>query len=79
MKIRCHRGTLEAAILTVLEIEPSISAVRNFLNEFDLPVRDDDRVEVVKYGKGMDERIGWDTHLVLVNGSATAFTDGPVA
>ncbi len=34
-------------------------------------------VTVENYG-GIDERIGWDTHVVLVDGKPYGFTDGPV-
>ena len=27
---------------------------------------------------GFDDRIGWDTHIVLVKGQAWGFTDGPL-
>lgn len=30
-----------------------------------------------KYG-GFDERIGWDTHLICVDGKAALFSDGPL-
>lgn len=33
-------------------------------------------VVVEPYG-GFDKRIGWDTHLVLVDGAPVGFTDGP--
>jgi len=34
-------------------------------------------VTVENYG-GIDERIDWDTHIVLVDGKPYGFTDGPV-
>lgn len=37
-----------------------------------------DDVEVKKYGTGIDERIGWDTHIVTVKGYVIGFTDGPL-
>jgi len=36
----------------------------------------DENVTIHYYGR--DERIGWDTHLVCVNGKAALFTDGPL-
>ncbi len=33
---------------------------------------------VKKYGSGIDERNGWDTHLVSLDGEAMGFTDGTV-
>jgi hypothetical protein len=35
-------------------------------------------VTVKNYG-GIDERIGWDTHMVLVDGKPYGFTNGPVS
>lgn len=35
-------------------------------------------VTIVKHGKGIDERIGWDTHLICVDGKAALFSDGPL-
>jgi len=35
-------------------------------------------VVVEKYGTGIDTRIGWDTHIVLVGGFPDGFTNGPV-
>jgi hypothetical protein len=40
----------------------------------ELPTIETTRVEPYGY----DTRIGWDTHIVLVNGSAWGFTDGPL-
>lgn len=32
---------------------------------------------IEKYG-GFDERIGWDTHLLCIDGRAALYTDGPM-
>lgn len=67
---RRHRGFLSEAMKTVKEIEPTIAAVREFFNE------PDGAIKVEPYG--FDSRIGWNTHIVTVNGNAVGFTDGPV-
>ena len=36
------------------------------------------KVTIEKHGTGIDERTGWDTHLVCVDGKAALFTDGPL-
>lgn len=33
-------------------------------------------VTIEKWGKGVDARNGWDTHLLCVDGKAALFTDG---
>lgn len=35
-------------------------------------------VFVEKYGTGIDSRIGWDTHIVMVDGFPDGFTNGPI-
>lgn len=37
----------------------------------------DENVTIEKYGRGIDERIGWDTWLICIDGKAAMFTDGP--
>jgi hypothetical protein len=71
MKIRRHREFLIDSMETVKEIEPTKECVAEY---FDcLP----DRITVEKYGT-FDDRIGWDTYIVCVNGNAIGFTDGPL-
>ena len=76
MKIRFHRGTLEEAMKTVVEIPATRKAVADRLTQ-DLgrPVLPKDLV-ISNYCR--DDRIGWDTHLVSWKGQAVAFTDSPV-
>ncbi len=75
---RPHRGTLDTAMAEVVEIsgrEELVAHLRkvwmNEVNESGL------NVTVENYG-GIDERIGWDTHIVLVDGKPYGFTDGPL-
>lgn len=50
-----------------------------FLRErFDFWSPTDANVTIEKYGKGIDERCGWDTHLICVDGKAALFSDGPL-
>jgi hypothetical protein len=71
MKYREHRGGLADSMKTVREIQPSLGALAIALK---VPPS---AITVNKYGD-YDKRIGWDTHIVCVNGSPTGFTDGPV-
>jgi hypothetical protein len=83
VKYRHHRGSLVDSMATVVEVA-DMRALLMILRSTDIfgagsiryPSRDN--VTVVKYGDGIDERIGWDTHLVSVYGSACGFTDGMV-
>jgi hypothetical protein len=70
MKYRDHRGGLAESMETVREIEPTIDALAVILK---VP---SSAITVEKYG-GYDERIGWDTYLVCVEGQPVGFTDGP--
>ena len=83
MKIRAHRGGLSESMKTVAEIEPTAKAVAEHVtcswkgspNSQISP----DMVRVEKYGNGIDLRIGWDTHIVLIEGQGPfGFTDGPL-
>lgn len=71
MKYREHRGGLADSMKTVREIQPSLDALAVILK---VPPSS---ITVEKYG-GYDKRIGWDTHIVCVEGRPIGFTDGPV-
>jgi hypothetical protein len=77
MKIREHRLLLDDAMATCKEIEPTMKAVINEVLS-SLPVflhiKPED-IHVEPYG--YDKRIGWDTHVVVVDGYGVyGFTDG---
>lgn len=71
-----------------LDLEESMSHVREvadwaelmaFLKAEYLPTEPtDENVTIEKYGTGIDERIGWDTHVLCVAGRAALYTDGPL-
>lgn len=79
MKIRMHRGALADSMETVQEIEATLPAVVAVI-EARLGMTFDPRlIEVSPYG-GVDERIGWDTHIVTIRGYGVfGFTDGPLS
>lgn len=72
MKFRPQRGSLDAAMEEVVELDgmDALKAHLHSIGWHDGAVR----VEPYTY----DERIGWDTHIVTIDGNAVGFTDGPV-
>jgi len=66
---RDHRGSLEASMETVQEME-SFADLKNHIEKI--------------YGSGeitiklycYDSRIDWDSHIVCINGNAVGFTNG---
>ena len=79
MKIREHRGLLKDAMATCKDIEPTMKAiidqVQASLSPWFKHIRPK-RIHVEPYG-GYDKRIGWDTHIVFVDGYGVyCFTDG---
>lgn len=72
MKIRMHRGGLDDSMQTMQEIEPTCTAIMHYLRQHDVADAD---MAIMAYG-GIDNRTGWDTHLVEVAGLPVAFTNG---
>lgn len=70
-KFRWHRGSLADSMKTVVEFEGLFSLIE-ILNT----VFDPGKVVVKPYG--FDARIGWNTHLVTIDGNAVGMTDGQV-
>jgi hypothetical protein len=77
MKIREHRGLLDEAMSTCKEIEPTMeSVIDQVLSSLPcfLHIKPED-IHVEPYG--YDKRIGWDTHVVVVDGYGVyGFIDG---
>lgn len=79
---RPHRGSLDEAMRSVIEVFSFDQLVRHMRREVhhmeniypadDLPTVDNTKLEHM----GLDERIGWDTYLVTVNGKAWGYTNG---
>jgi hypothetical protein len=67
---------LEESMKHVLEIADWAALVA-FLEKEYVRWKPDSVVTIEKYG-GFDERIGWGTHLVCVDGRAALYTDGPM-
>lgn len=66
---RRHREFLDDAMKTVKEVfcKKDISDITGYSN-----------ITVEKYGRPIDERNGWNTHIVCENGRACGFTNGPL-
>lgn len=80
MKFREQRGGFSESMATITEIPPTKEALVTLLNlrcVVSYTIKDPDCVTVYGYG-GVDSRCGWDTHLVVVEGKAVGFTDGPL-
>ena len=74
MKYRPHRGSLKDSMREVVEL-PSIDALKEHLRLMGWP---DGVVLIEKYG-GFDDRIGWDTYIVTIDGEAVGFTDSELS
>ncbi len=78
---RPHRGGLHESMALVRDVVDHAQLVRQIrLDRAGWPDQDEvtpESVEVAPYGR--DERIGWDTYIVTVNGNAVGFTNGPLA
>ena len=70
---RPHRRFLDEAMKEVSEVNSMPELARLLTPE----LKDGDKITVEKYG-GFDERIGWDTYIVCINGQACGFTNGPL-
>jgi len=64
MKYRDHKGSLSESLETTMEVN-SIDEIKNHLNNF-YNHFGKSVVEIKFKHIGMDKRIGWDTHYVLL-------------
>ncbi len=80
MKVRPATGfmSIDESMEHVREIADWAALVA-FLEKHWVAWNPDSVVVVEKHGRGIDERIGWDTHLVIVDGRAALFTEGPMS
>jgi len=80
-KYRPHRHLLEDSMREVVEVNDLPQLVRHMRRSVqswyppdELPTVETTEVKPYVF----DDRIGWDTYIVLVKGSAWGFTDGPL-
>lgn len=71
-KFRFHRGDLVASMATETEVA-SLASVIEALSAEGWPPG---KIEIKPYA--YDARIGWDSHIVTLDGAAVGFTDGPL-
>lgn len=81
MKLRRHRGSYDESMATVVEIEPTRSALLQAIVESEEGLETESLTEsmisVDHYG--FESKSGWDAHLVTVRGwGIYGFTDGPL-
>ena len=68
--IRPHRGGYAESMAQQREVDNSLEAVAKAIGATKYHLR------VEHYGR--DERNGWDTHIILINGEPWGFASGPV-
>jgi hypothetical protein len=69
MKFRPQRGGLEESMRETIEV----ADMKSLATHLGVDV---ERIVVRHYG--FDSRIGWDTHIVTIDGEGVGFTDGPL-
>jgi len=80
MKICIQRSLLTDSMETVADIIPTAEAVADYLRAqwgglgYGVEA---DKIRVEPYC--FDERINWETYIVLLDGHAVAFSDGPLS
>jgi hypothetical protein len=67
---------IDAAMEHVFEVNSRAELLAYLKGHYDFWCPTDENVTIKFYCR--DERIGWDTHLVCVDGKAALFTDGPL-
>jgi len=77
MKVRSAGSfhTLEEAMQTCVEVKSRASLIQYLKKQYPYWHPTDANVTIEPYGQGIDERIGWHTHLICVNGNAALFSD----
>jgi len=81
MKLREHRGNLAESMATVIEIPPTLEALKTVINNelsvFGVPEITDNMIRIEPYG--FDKRINWNTHIVMIAGYGVyGYIDGPL-
>jgi hypothetical protein len=81
MKFRAHRGGLAESMATVIEVQTR-AELEKYIVDTSAPFERQLRSLIAENGLyvrpyGYDERIGWDTHIVILQGyGVLGFTDG---
>jgi hypothetical protein len=76
VKVRPAAGIeLDEAMKRVVEVADRAALLRHLEEHYGFWKPTTDNVTIEPYG--FDERIGWNTHIVCVDGKAALFSDGP--
>ena len=76
MKFRPQRGGFAESMAEVVDIEPNLRALADaMMNSLSTCMVFEPAIKVIPYC--YDDRNGWKTHIVTVDGQAIGFTDGP--
>lgn len=70
--------SLEQALERAVYLDGRVALFAYLRDAFEFWNPELDDISMEKYGIGIDERCGWDTYLVSVDGKAAVFTDGPL-
>lgn len=76
MKVREHRGGLDASMATVVEIEPTFEALAEHFSKIHQEKYQASDIKLNYYG--CDPRIGWNQYLVTIKGLPHGFTNSDV-
>ena len=77
-QFRKHRGGLEESLQTAFSVCSRQDIVDAYNTDFKkLAPQATVKNLTTKY-QGYDDRIGWDTHMIRINGRPYGFTDGPI-
>ena len=78
---RPHRGSLDDSMREMVEVNDFSQLVRHMRREveswypkIEMPTEENTKLEPYAF----DSRIGWNTYLVVVNGNAWGYTNGPL-
>lgn len=74
---REHRGELHDSLRTTIRVSTK-QELREHILKVDEWAPKAGKLTITKYGNGIDERINWDTHIVMWNHTVLGFTDGPL-
>lgn len=75
---REYRGSLHDSLRTTIRVS-SKKELREHILKVDDWAPKAGKLTITKYGsKPLDERINWDTHIVMWNQTVMGFTDGPL-
>jgi hypothetical protein len=78
VRFRPHRGSLADSLDETVIIHDRNHLVSHLQNESNYLQFESADVTVDNYGLGIDERCGWNTHIVRIQGMAVGFTDGMI-